>query len=190
MSHKKTTAEIERSLNEVFAAIDEWFDKPEPVINFARADGTWSIAQILEHVYLTNHFLLLTLNKHADKAAQRFAKGDQAKAAEEAVEAESDLDFLLLIGVRGSFHWKNPDHMEPTGDVSLAEIRSRLKQQLAQCLDLNVKISEGVGALAKVTMTVNDLGKIDLYQWLYFISQHARRHLQQLESAYAEAITD
>ena len=29
-------------------------------------------------------------------------------------------------------------------------------------------------------MTVNGLGKIDLYQWLYFIAQHARRHLQQL----------
>ncbi len=24
-----------------------------------------------------------------------------------------------------------------------------------------------------VTMTVNQLGKIDLYQWLYFLAQHA-----------------
>jgi len=35
-------------------------------------------------------------------------------------------------------------------------------------------------------MTVNALGKIDLYQWLFFLSQHARRHLQQLAAIEAE----
>ena len=32
----------------------------------------------------------------------------------------------------------------------------------------------------------NDLGKIDLYQWAYFIAQHARRHVQQLAANKAE----
>ena len=35
-------------------------------------------------------------------------------------------------------------------------------------------------------MTVNDLGKIDLYEWLYFLAQHTRRHLQQLASPERE----
>jgi hypothetical protein len=29
-------------------------------------------------------------------------------------------------------------------------------------------------------MSVNNLGKIDLYQWLYFLAQHSRWHLQQM----------
>jgi len=126
---------------------------------------------------------LLTLNKQANKAAQRFSNGSRSE------RTESDLDLLQSIGVRGSFHWKNPDHMEPTGNMPLSEIRARLKEQVAECLALNQKISNGIGALAKVTMTVNELGKIDLYQWLYFICQHARRHLKQLESAYDEAMS-
>ena len=48
------------------------------------------------------------------------------------------------------------------------------------------QIGGGVGALCRVTMTVNDMGKIDLYQWLFFIAQHARRHLQQLAAIEAE----
>jgi hypothetical protein len=35
-------------------------------------------------------------------------------------------------------------------------------------------------------MPVNALGRIDLYQWLFFIVQHARRHLQQMASTEAE----
>jgi hypothetical protein len=35
-------------------------------------------------------------------------------------------------------------------------------------------------------MSVNDLGKIDLYQWLCFLAQHARRHLHQLRAVEGE----
>jgi hypothetical protein len=35
-------------------------------------------------------------------------------------------------------------------------------------------------------MSVNALGRIDLYQWLYFLAQHARRHLQQMASIEEE----
>jgi hypothetical protein len=36
-------------------------------------------------------------------------------------------------------------------------------------------------------MSVNDLGKIDLYQWLYFLAQHARRHVQQMQEVARQA---
>jgi hypothetical protein len=57
---------------------------------------------------------------------------------------------------------------------------------LGECLIQLERLGNGVGALCRVTMTVNDLGKIDLYQWLYFLAQHARRHLAQLVAAEAE----
>jgi hypothetical protein len=30
-------------------------------------------------------------------------------------------------------------------------------------------------------MNVNALGKLDVYQYIYFLALHVRRHLQQLE---------
>ena len=70
--------------------------------------------------------------------------------------------------------------MEPTGDVSLSEIRQRLCEQKESCLQLLERLDNGVGRLVEVTMSVNQLGKIDLNQWAYFLVQHARRHLDQL----------
>lgn len=70
--------------------------------------------------------------------------------------------------------------MEPTGSPSSSEVRATLHRQLGECLILLERLDGGIGALCRVTMIVNDLGKIDLYQWLYFLAQHARRHLQQM----------
>jgi hypothetical protein len=64
-------------------------------------------------------------------------------------------------------------------------VRDTLHRQLGECLILLDQMSGGLGALCRVTMTVNALGKIDLYQWLYFLAQHARRHLQQLAAIEA-----
>jgi hypothetical protein len=35
-------------------------------------------------------------------------------------------------------------------------------------------------------MSVNELGRIDLYQWIYFIAQHATRHVAQMKENLAE----
>jgi len=85
-----------------------------------------------------------------------------------------------VIGIRGSFNWERPEHMEPTGEAPLSEIRQRLCDQKESCLQLLETLDNGVGRLVEVSMSVNQLGKIDLNQWAYFLVQHARRHLDQL----------
>jgi hypothetical protein len=35
-------------------------------------------------------------------------------------------------------------------------------------------------------MSVNQSGRLDIYQWLYFLAQHARRHISQMEAVEAE----
>jgi hypothetical protein len=35
-------------------------------------------------------------------------------------------------------------------------------------------------------MSVNNLGKLDVYQYIYFLSLHAERHLQQLKKIEEE----
>jgi hypothetical protein len=180
MPYEKTARVVRDTLCTILARVDDWFDRPEDLRHFRPASGGWSVDQVLEHVTLTNHFLLLTLRKWAAIARHRANRGDPIP------QGESDLGRLEVIGERGSFGWVRPEHMEPTGVPSPAEVRATLRQQLGECLMLLERIGGGIGALCRVTMTVNALGKIDLYQWLYFLAQHARRHLQQLAALESE----
>ena len=40
--------------------------------------------------------------------------------------------------------------------------------------------------LYKTTMSVNGLGKIDVYHYIYFLVQHAQRHISQMKKVAAE----
>jgi hypothetical protein len=35
-------------------------------------------------------------------------------------------------------------------------------------------------------MSVNNLGKLNVYEYVYFLAQHARRHLTQMQDNAAE----
>jgi hypothetical protein len=180
MPYQATIADVRQTLTEIFAEVDRWFDRPAELRRFKPLSGGWSIDQILEHVSLTNHFLMLVIRRWAEKAVRRAERGEPVP------EGESDLARLLIIGERGSFACVRPEHMEPTGVPTAAEVRERLSGQLAECLDLLGRLGQGEGALCRVRMSVHDLGKIDLYQWLFFLAQHARRHLQQMHAVEDE----
>ncbi len=97
---------------------------------------------------------------------------------------------LIEIGLHQSFVWIRPEHMEPTGKKPPEEVRHLLKWQLTQCITCLQAMPDGEGVFYKTTMSVNNLGKLDVYQYIYFLVQHARRHLTQMQKAadaYAES---
>src|SRR4051812_36898272 len=102
VSHERTTRTVRDTLCAVFAQVDAWFDRPEELRRFKPVSGGWSVDQVLEHVTLTNRFLMLTLGKWVGIAERRALRGDPVP------EGESDLDRLLVIGDRGSFGWVRP----------------------------------------------------------------------------------
>jgi len=186
MDIKSLIAEIRLSLTENFNEVDRWFDTADAIRHFRPANGGWTISQVLEHIALTNHFLLILVDKGANKAIRR-------AETENLSETLSDYTFhhdrLTEVGMHQSFAWIRPEHMEPKGEKSLDEVRAQLKMQLQHCCVVLDQLKNGEGVLYKTTMTVNDLGKIDVYEYLYFISQHARRHITQMEknrSAFQE----
>ena len=61
-----------------------------------------------------------------------------------------------------------------------------MREQLTECLRFLEQLSGGEGSLFKVRMSVNDSGKLDVYQWLYFVAQHAKRHVDQMRENEAE----
>ena len=44
-----------------------------------------------------------------------------------------------------------------------------------------MQMKNGEGLLYKTTMTVNELGKINVYEYIYFLSLHAQRHVTQMK---------
>jgi DinB superfamily len=176
MSYAMTNQKVRQDLSEIFAEVDTWFDKPEDLRRYKPNNGGWSINQILEHIKLTSHYLLIIINRHSEKAIKK------ARDSGIISGGESDLELVTVVGQRGSFVWIRPEHMEPTDEPSRNEVREEIKRQTQHCISLLERMANGEGSLVKVNMSVNGLGKLDMYQWIYFVAQHAQRHLQQMQA--------
>ncbi len=175
--------EINGALVAAFGRLDEWFVAPEEVRGHRPASGGWTINEILEHTALTNHYLLILIEKGAAKALKNLHGLDLRAELAGYQFKRVQLD---EIGLHRSFPWVRPEHMEPKGQRSIVEVRQLLHEQLAQCQAVLSRLPNGEGVLHRTTMTVNDLGKIDVYQFVYFLAKHAERHLTQIEKAAAE----
>lgn len=174
MRYQKTILRVRSDLIEVFDLLDTYFDLPQKMRHQQPASNGWSIDEILEHITLTNHFLMITLKNSRDKVLRR-AKTQPIR------DDESDLNNIQIISDPDAFDWIRPEHMEPTRTKSVIEIHEIMKQQSQECLMILDQIDDGEGSLHRVRMSVQDLGKLDMYQWLYFLVQHAKRHTVEIE---------
>lgn len=178
MDIKILISEIKDFLDSTFNDIDLWFDKDADLRKYKPKNGGWTIDQILEHIGLTNHFLLILIEKGTNKALSNISQLD---LNEELKNYVFHKDKLTEVGLHKSFHWIRPEHMEPKAEKSLVEVRQQLKDQVKQCFESLDRLKNGEGVLYKTTMTVNDLGKIDVYEYIYFLAQHGQRHITQME---------
>jgi len=175
--------EIDLTLVSAFHRLDEWFDVLPQLRAYRPQSGGWSIDEILEHVALTNHFLLILIEKGASKAIRNI---NQLDLATELSNYRFERDKLNDVGRHKSFPWVRPEHMEPNGEKTSAEVRNTLHEQLAQCQAVLSRLAHGEGVLYRTSMSVNDLGKLDVYEFVFFLAKHAERHLTQIANAAAE----
>ena len=154
------------------------FKLEEPILHYRPRPEAWTAFEILEHVSLTSHYLLILIDKGTGKALRNI-KG--LSLEEELANFDFDLEKLEAIGITKAFPWPHPEHMTPRGDKSLIEIQQELIQQLARCLNYLEDLKNGEGLLYQTTMTVNDLGKLNVYEYIYFLSMHMQRHDEQIE---------
>ena len=129
MSHERTVAAAREAIERSFGELDGWFARPAAERASRPRDGGWTIDQLLEHVTLTTHFLLIIIRKGCAKALKRAAAGQPAAAG------ESDLAALAPVGHPDAFAWLRPEHMEPAG-ADPAAVRERMRAQRAECLAL------------------------------------------------------
>jgi hypothetical protein len=169
---------IRVDLNYVRSSLLQWFEEDLNSLRYEPKNGGWSSFKVLEHITLTSHYLLIIIDKASQKAIQLSS----------ITTLQQDWDgYELLpkslrdIGVHQSFPWVRPEHMEPSGKVLLDDIRIRMMEQFDRCHQHLVVLKNGEGRLCKTRMSVNEIGKLDVYQYIYFLVLHAERHLRQLE---------
>jgi hypothetical protein len=177
MKLKRYILAIQLHLIKTHASVLEWFEEDIVVKNYRPIDNGWTILEILEHIALTSHFLLILIDKGANKALRNVKNLPLDHLIK---EFDFDLNNINEIGIHKSFNWIRPVHMEPKGEKSELEIKAEMIAQVNKCLNQLERLKEGEGLLYKTTMTVNHLGKINVYEYIYFLSKHAERHIQQM----------
>ncbi len=176
--------ELRSYLATTFALVDEWFDQPAALREYRPADLGWTTDEVLAHLGLTNHYLLILIEKGTAKA---LANAQERELAAVLATYEFPREKLAAIGVLHAFAWVRPEHMEPhLNKLPLPAIRQQLRDQLAQVLGCLNQLPKGEGLLYQTTMSVNDLGKLNVHEYVYFLAQHARRHLTQMHDNAAE----
>lgn len=169
MKYQTTIQTVRAQLSRTYQALDLRFDLPQDLRSFQPEPENWCIDEILEHITLTSHFLMLVIRTNTAKAQKR-------ALSQPIPEGESDLQRIEVIADPDAFAWIRPEHMEPTRMVSSEQVRKTMKEQYEECLALLDQLGQGEGALCTVRMSVQNLGRLDLYQWLYFLALHAQRH--------------
>ena len=175
---------IREELKTIFGEIDNWFDVEETLLNYDPKNDGWSIRKILEHISLTNHFLLILIRKGTVKSLE---KAKTTNFSEILTDYDLDWNKLNQIGEHKSFEWNRPEHMAPGGNTEMIIVRNKLYGQLSECIDILNVLRNGEGVLYQTMMSVNKLGKIDVYHYIYFLAQHAKRHLIQMNKVKIES---
>lgn len=174
MPFENIVERVKTDLNATFGRLDTFFELPETLRQQPPAQDEWCIDEILEHITLTNHFLMITLKQSLTKVLRR--------AQEQGIpNDESQLDKIIIVSDPDAFGWIRPEHMEPTRTISSDDVRKKMRIQKEECLEILYQIRHGEGALHRVRMSVQDLGKLNMYEWMYFLVQHARRHIVEIE---------
>ncbi|WP_211172661.1 DinB family protein [Chitinophaga sp. Ak27] len=182
MRNRNVIQVVREALLTNFRELDQWFEKDQALLHFKPDRDQWNIREVLEHIALTNYFLLLIINKSTRRALERKKTGHTVILP---ADYQDKFDQIDVIGSK-SFGWVRPEHMEPTGFKDIAEIKALLKQQYAQCMYNLSLLKNGEGVLVFTNMSVNQLGKLDIYQYIYFLTKHIERHIRQMQRLQKE----
>jgi hypothetical protein len=174
-AHRDEVAEIRRRLRETFAALERWTCSSARELGRSPGPGRWSLHEILEHVTLANHYLLLLIEKIRARCRRRIASGASWPASPPRTE------HLRAIAEERT-PWPHPAHMQPRAGLAPELIRERLRAALARCEEVLDEMPEGQGTLHRIRMSrLAEDDRLELYQYVDFLGRHAQRHLAQIE---------
>jgi uncharacterized damage-inducible protein DinB len=141
---------------------ERWSERP--------AGDSWSVAQVFDHLHLSESGIARLL-------AKRIARAKEAGLGREQSD-ESVLNGLDFFPVVDGPKRQAPEIVVPRAEARAPDVHDALRRSRS---DLHAALREGDGlALGEVTATHPGLGVINLYQWVLFIGQHEARHTRQV----------
>ena len=97
--------DICHSLQQTIIAVDTWFDKDQKRRAYQSSHHGWSIDEILKHIGLTNHFLLVLIDEGTSKALQNMHKPDLLTGRRHILQMEkNETEFIASLCVKDWFH--------------------------------------------------------------------------------------
>lgn len=133
--------------------------------------GTWSIAEVLEHLHRVESGIARLL-------VRTIERGRQAGIPEER-ETGSLLNSLDAYDLtRRDRRLMAPDLVAPRGDYTAAQGLAALTLS-REALLAAIRSGNGL-ALGELSFPHPLLGSFDLYQWILFVGQHEARHAAQI----------
>ena len=160
-------AAVREELRSVVAGISGEYEFAVP-----EGEQTWSAAQILEHLALTEEGMgkICSMLLRASKAPE----GQPAKFSEGFLDRAGELDKIKV---------KTPPTGEPTGAVSLVESLQKMDMNRAKLETKRHRFTENDPCSA--TFPHPYLGDMTALEWLALIGLHEKRHLRQLKNLLA-----
>jgi hypothetical protein len=166
---KEGLAHLDRTSAALIAATKglspaQWKFKPGP--------DRWSIAEVLEHIVITEEFLL-------ENTAQKVM---QAPAGQADRDYKSTDKLVLSAIADRTQKAQAPEPTRPTG-------RWSPREALDQFLKIRQRTMEFLNSTSGLRDHVVDspLGQpLDAYQWLLYISAHSERHTKQILEVKAD----
>jgi DinB superfamily len=163
-----------RTLLDVASAVpaDSWQTRP--------SDGeTWSVSEVLEHLYRVERGAAAVLTKRIAKAREA---GHAAETETSSVLGTldqfrvSELDRRLVA----------PELVRPIENPDRATVERLLAESRA-ALEAAIVSGDGL-ALGTIRHTHLRFGELDLYQWLLFVAEHEKRHIAQLREIVRQLV--
>ena len=144
-------------------------------LSFRPASGSWSIAEIVEHLAITETGMIRLIRSLTEKA--------ESAVGTSPARFEVTLDDGIVDGSTGKF--KTRPEAVPTGNVPAIESLNALRGIQAEFLGLRPRL--GRVDVSSVKFPHRILGDLSLGEWCAFLGAHEERHLGQIRSVASSA---
>jgi hypothetical protein len=170
---------IYQSLDDIFAMITREHTRFAEAVaplndtqtQFRSSADAWNIAEVVEHIAITNHgFLRIT---------HRLLKQSVAAGAGQLTQLRQKHILLLDDGQQNPTKFPAPDVVKPQGGQRIADSLAKIEETYQGLQTVRPRLIETDCSAA--TFPHPAAGQLNLYQWLIVLGEHMDRHLQQIQ---------
>lgn len=179
MTTENIIATVRSELIRSIAALDEWFDSEQSLMEFQPSAGK-CVCELLRHVMLTNQFLLALIEEECKITKDNGSGFDLSLPGYCLEMSREDIDD------EGPFTRWASDVLMPSADRPLDEVRREIREQLNTSLIFLEMLKGGEGTLYRICLPVDGTRNLDVYQSLYFLARYTGKNVGRLQSILEE----